>query len=40
MFVNNKETTYTYMHTREAKWIKITYLKNEIRLSNILSIFL
>jgi hypothetical protein len=36
MFVNDGGKKYTYAYTREPKWIEITYLEDQIRLSNIL----
>jgi hypothetical protein len=39
MFVNEGGKTHTYARTREAKWVKITYPEDQIRLSNKLSSF-
>jgi hypothetical protein len=39
MFVNKGGKTHTYTHTREAKWVKITYPEDQIRLSNNLLSF-
>ncbi|KAF4629553.1 hypothetical protein G7Y89_g8593 [Cudoniella acicularis] len=33
MFVNKRGKTHTYARTGEAKWVKITYLEDQIRLS-------
>jgi hypothetical protein len=39
MFVNKRGKTHTYACTGEAKWVKITYSEDQIKLSNNLSSF-
>jgi hypothetical protein len=39
MFINKGGKTHTYAYTREAKWVKITYPEDQIRLSNNLLSF-
>jgi hypothetical protein len=40
MFVSDGGTTYTYACTGEAKWIKIAYPEDKIRLSKSYHLFI